>query len=300
MHWPVYSLLSKIQSMSRSPLLSQQPDKAYKNLEFLNSPAARSIRVQCELTEPADRFRHHKVNNTVVIFGSARTLPQVTAEENLEALKSELRGKANLTKEESTALKLAETRVRTARYYEDAVKLSRLLTQWSQSLEDVEKRFLVCSGGGPGIMEAANRGANEAGGESVALGISLPFEQGVNGFATPDLSFEFHYFFVRKYWFLYLAKALITFPGGFGTMDELFEMLTLIQTSKVRKQLPIILYDRAFWDEIVNFDALVKWGVISESDLMLFKKVDSVEEAMKYLKEHFADNYLKADTEPEL
>ena len=197
------------------------------------------------------------MTNTIVFFGSARCPSPENADDELSS--------------------------RRARSYADARELSKRLTVWSDALPDLEKRLKVCSGGGPGIMEAANRGAHDANGKSVALGISLPFEQGVNEYATPELSFEFHYFFVRKFYFLYHAKALVVFPGGFGTMDELFESLTLIQTSKLAKKLPIILYDKEFWNSILNFDQFVRWGVVSPDDLDLFSFADDVDEAYQQI-----------------
>jgi hypothetical protein len=180
-----------------------------------------------------------------------------------------------------------------SKYYEDAVKLSKMLTEWSIELNSPENRFIICTGGGPGIMEAANRGAKLAGGYSVGLNISIPFEQFVNKFVTPQLKFEFHYFFMRKFWFAYLAKALIVFPGGFGTMDELFEMMTLIQTGKIKKQLPIIVYDEKFWKSVLNFEGFLEAGVISKNDLNLFQFCNTPEKAFEIIKTHFEKNYLK-------
>jgi len=243
--------------MTETPASNGGPVKAYKNLDFLESPAARSIRVQCELTEPFHRLRRQGVYNTVVFFGSARIKPVSVAKTAAEKL--------------------------SARYYEAARELAKVMTEWSFKIEEPKHRYFVCSGGGPGIMEASNRGATEAGGKTVGLGISLPFEQSNNAYITDELDFEFHYFFVRKYWFTYLAKALVVFPGGFGTMDELFENLTLVQTRKIQKKLPVVLFGSEFWQDVINFDNLVKWGVISEQDLELFKVFDSVVDAHRYL-----------------
>jgi len=189
-------------------------------------------------------------------------------------------------------LSAARRDVRTSKYYAAASELSRLITEWSLNIRDPLERFLVCSGGGPGIMEAANRGADEAGGRSIGLGISLPHEQRNNKYITRDLNFEFHYFFIRKYWFLYLAKALVVFPGGFGTMDELFEVLTLIQTNKTEKHVPIILFGSEFWEKVINFEALLDWGVISKKDLKLFRIMDSVPETREYIVEEMNKHYL--------
>ncbi len=232
-----------------------KPPKAYKNLQFLNSHEARSIRIQCELEEPKARFEEEGVENTIVFFGSART-PDPETE---------------------------ETPSRVSRFYGDARALSKRLTEWSMQTHTGNDSYAICSGGGPGIMEAANRGAKDAGGRSVALGISLPHEQHINRYSPPELSFEFHYFFVRKYWFLYMAKALVVFPGGVGTMDELFETLTLVQTGKMEKKLPIVLFGAEFWNEVVHFEKLVEWGTISPEDVHLFKVIDTVDEAYAYI-----------------
>lgn len=259
------------------------PPKAYKNLEFLNSPEARQIRILCELEETERRFREENVEDTIVMFGSARTLPLAEAQKTYEAVKDRLSTIANPTPEDMEELRIATANLKNAPYYDQAAQLSEELTRWSMGLPDKKRRFLVCSGGGPGIMEAANRGAKRIGGASVGLGISLPFEQSLNPYITHDLQFEFHYFFIRKYWFIYLAKALVVFPGGFGTMDELFETLTLIQTRKVQKKMPIVLYGADFWKNLINFDAFLEWGVISKSDLDLFRVIDSVDEARDWI-----------------
>ena len=257
-----------------------KPSKAYANSSFLNSPDARPIRVQCELIEPSVRFAEQGVENTIVLFGSARSKDSTQAQNDLDALVEKLPEDPADRSAEQTAEVLKKERVLLlSKYYDQAVELSERLTKWSLDTEDPKKRHLICSGGGPGMMEAANKGAHQAGGSSVALGISLPFEQGVNQYATPELSFEFHYFFIRKFYFLYHAKAIVVFPGGFGTMDELFETLTLAQTGKLDKKLPVFLYGREFWEGLINFDHFVKWGVISPGDIDLFKIVDDTEEA---------------------
>ncbi len=223
---------------------------AYLNEKFLNSPDARAIRILSEFLEPLAHFRREKVRDTVVFFGSAR-----------------LREDGPL-----------------AEYYEGARTLAKLLTEWADQFTNSTYRFVVCSGGGPGIMEAANRGASEANGKTVGLNIGLPFEQFPNPYITPELSFEFHYFFMRKFWFAYLAKALVVFPGGFGTMDELMELLTLTQTQKLAKKMTILLYGSGYWKEIINFDALVKYGMISPDDLNLFQYADDPQTAFEILK----------------
>jgi len=257
-----------------------KPSKAYANSSFLNSPDARPIRVQCELIEPSVRFAEQGVENTIVLFGSARSKDSTQAQNDLDALVEKLpEDPADRSAEQTEEVLKKERVLLLSKYYDQAVELSERLTKWSLDTEDPKKRHLICSGGGPGMMEAANKGAHQAGGSSVALGISLPFEQGVNQYATPELSFEFHYFFIRKFYFLYHAKAIVVFPGGFGTMDELFETLTLAQTGKLDKKLPVFLYGREFWEGLINFDHFVKWGVISPGDVDLFKIVDDTEEA---------------------
>ena len=273
------------------------PEKAYKNLDFLNSADARHIRVLCEFVEPQSRFRKLRVRDTIVFFGSARTLPPDVAREQFDAARALVDKGQPPSEENIVALRKAERAVAHARYYGDAQELATRLTQWSMNLPKSSHRFVICSGGGPGIMEAANRGALEAKGKTVALNISLPFEQAGNPYQSPELAFEFHYFFVRKFWFVYLAKAFVVFPGGFGTMDELFEVLTLVQTEKSAKPMPIVLYGKGYWQEVINFDALVEWGTISANDLNLFHLCDSVEEAFDYLTERLDTFYLNPKTE---
>ena len=260
--------------------------KSYENLTFLNTRAARPIRVLCELTEPEDRFRKKRITNTVVFFGSARTLSMDEAQENLSKLEQQ-----NAAPTEQ--LQQARHDLTMARYYEDARQLSHRLAKWSRQLTNPKQRFSICTGGGPGIMEAANRGAREAGSNSIGLNISLPMEQDPNKYQDKRISFEFHYFFIRKFWFFYLAKAICVFPGGYGTMDELFELLTLVQTDKTQKVMPIVLYGRQYWQDLINFDAMVKWGTISREDLDLFHFSDDVDEAFNYLKQQIEQNNLK-------
>jgi uncharacterized protein (TIGR00730 family) len=266
-----------------------RPIKAYKNGAFLNSPSARMIRILSEMIEPNSRLKKYRVRNTVVFFGSSRVIPREKAEENLKALQAKL-DKNQATA--STALQIAERELRLSRYYEDAAALSEKLTLWFKTLESQGVRLNVCTGGGPGIMEAANRGSSRVNGRSVGFNVSLPTEQGANNYQTRELSFEFHYFFIRKFWFVYLAKALIVFPGGFGTLDELFELLTLIQTRKMKKTLPVVLYGSDYWNELLNFDAMVKWGTISPEDLDLFTLFDDVDSAFAYLKRELTEHFL--------
>ncbi|TDI47511.1 MAG: LOG family protein [Acidobacteria bacterium] len=258
-------------------------EKAYENLEFLNSRSARSVRILSEYIEPQARFRHYNVTDTVVFFGSARALPGDEARARLDAAEQE---------GDSKKIDCARNALDLSRYYDDARVLARLMTQWSKELESPDKRFIVCSGGGPGIMEAANRGASEAAGISIGLGISLPMETTSNEYITRELGFEFHYFFMRKFWFVYLAKAVVVFPGGFGTMDEFFELLTLVQTQKTVKKLPIVLYGKRFWDEVLNLDALERWGTISAGDLDLFHVSSSPQEAFEYLRNQLTRHHL--------
>ncbi|MDP4880287.1 MAG: LOG family protein [Opitutales bacterium] len=281
-------------SLPRDCSRDEWPLKAYKNLDFLNSDNARSIRVLCEMTEPGLRFAEENIKDTIVLFGSARLKPLEIAQKELAELKTSMTDPANPSPAEKRALHFAECGVKAAPYYDAAVQLAEELTKWSMALPEADqRRFIICSGGGPGIMEAANRGAHNVGGKSIGLGISLPFEQGVNKYIPDDLQFEFHYFFVRKYWFVLLAKALVAFPGGFGTMDELFETLTLVQTKKVEKLPPIVLFGSEFWNSVVNFDALVHWGTNSPADVNLLKVIDTVEEARDYIIEQLTERFLK-------
>ena len=236
---------------------------AYRNQEFLDAPDARPLRLLSEYLYPLSHFRQEKIRDTIVFFGSARTF-------------------------EASA---------SGRYYTEARQLAHRLTDWSDNLDETHRRFVVCTGGGPGIMEAANRGAAEAGGKTVGLNIGLPMEQRPNPFITPGLSFEFHYFFMRKFWFAYLAKALVVFPGGFGTLDELMEILTLTQTEKLVKKMVVVLYGTTFWKEILNFDALVRHGMIDERDLNLFQYADDVDTAFQILKDGLTKYYLEPDKE---
>jgi uncharacterized protein (TIGR00730 family) len=263
-------------------------DKAYKNPDFLMSRDARPLRIMSEYLEPQARFAHYKIADTVVFFGSARALPMEAARDELDNARAS---------KDADAIVKAERTLRLARHYEDARALAHRMTEWSKSLSKTARRFIVCSGGGPGIMEAANRGASEAAGISIGLGISLPFEAAVNPYITRELGFEFHYFFMRKFWFVYLAKALVVFPGGFGTMDELFELLTLVQTQKSKKKMPIVLYGKDFWGEVLNLKALLEWGTISPADLSLFHVADSPDEAFEHLRQELTALYGEKDAE---
>lgn len=269
-----------------------KPTKAYKNLRFLNSPDARLVRMLSEYLEPQARFRAHGVKDTIVFFGSARVVSRRRAAQNLKAAKAAVSKSRRPTKKLLQKLQAAHMQREMSRYYEDTVQLAHMLTAWSKRLNGT-KRFVVCSGGGPGIMEAANKGALRAKGESIGLNISLPFEQMANGYISPGLNFEFHYFFMRKFWFSYLAKALVVFPGGFGTMDELFEMLTLLQTTKIRKKVAVVIYGTDYWKKVLSFDEMIRHGVLDKRDLGLFKFCDTPQDAFEFLRKSLTDNYLK-------
>lgn len=266
------------------------PLKAYDNDVYLSSADARPIRVLCEFFEPANRLRREKIKHFLTFYGSARTLPRDVATQKL----ADLETRAAASDCDMTAeLDTARAQVHMSRYYEDAAILAERLTRWSKELPQGSPKFYICSGGGPGIMEAANRGAYNAKGRSVGLNISLPFEQGANRYQSRELAFEFHYFFVRKFWFVYYSKAIVVFPGGFGTMDELFELLTLIQTDKTKKTIPLVIYGKEYWNDLVNFDTFVKWGTISKRDLSLFRIMDDVDEAYDYITAELTRLHLK-------
>ena len=269
---------------------------AYENPEFLKTPDARPIRILAEYLDPLRRFRKENIQDTVVFFGSARVHSRQSAERALRVLQQKRGRKAA---DHAELLKRSRKAVEWSRYYEEARELAFMLTEWSASLEEPRRRFVVCSGGGPGIMEAANRGASEAGGKTIGLNIRLPFEQGPNRYITPGLHFEFHYFFMRKFWFAYLAKALVIFPGGFGTLDEMFEILTLAQTKKLSKKLLVILYGNEYWNEVFDLKPLAEWGAISDADLDLLCRVDSAEDAFEELKKHLLTYHMVPQTAQE-
>lgn len=244
--------------MAESSKQLQRHAKAYHDTAFLNSSDARTIRILAEYLEPQARFRKERVQDTVVFFGSAR---------------------------------LAENGPM-GKYYADARELARRITVWSDNLPNDDRRFVICSGGGPGIMEAANRGAHDAGGKSIGLNISLPFEQSPNSYISEELNFEFHYFFTRKLWFAYMAKALVVFPGGFGTLDELFELFTLVQTQKLQKEMVLLIYGTEYWNEVLNFKAMAKYGMISNEDLDMFSWADDVDTAFQIVSDGLSRLYL--------
>ncbi len=276
--------------------MSQQP-LAYLDTQFLESEEGRPLRILSEYLEPLRRFRDQKIQDTVVFFGSARVDSRERAERALKTLRA--RGVSEDHAQYQAELARSRKHVDWARFYEDAREVARRLTSWSLSLRSEHHRFVVTSGGGPGIMEAANRGATEAGGKTVGLNIRLPFEQGANDYITDGLHFEFHYFFMRKFWFAYLAKALVIFPGGFGTCDELFEILTLAQTDKLSKKIAVVLYGREYWDHVLNLDPMAEWGAIAEQDKELLKWADTPDEAFEQLRQHLAEHHLEPKTAQE-
>jgi hypothetical protein len=283
--------------LERAPL-------AYENINFLNSSDGRILRIVSEYTEPHTRFRRERIQDTVVFFGSARFRELDLASRELELLENTGSVQPAPTEEQPASIPELEegttelkrqraiAAVEMAHYYEDARKVAYMLTEWTQTIVSHRHRFVVTSGGGPGIMEAANRGAYEAGGKTIGLNIRLPFEQAPNPYITPSLNFEFHYFFMRKLWFAYLAKALIVFPGGFGTLDEVFEILTLMQTQKLAKQITVLIYGSKYWKDVLNIPVLVEKGAISPKDIELFQFVDTPEEAFAALRAGLEENYL--------
>src|SRR5271157_2260561 len=282
------------------PHPNQRVPLAYENKKFLNGPDGRILRILAEYQEPLSKFRRERIQDTIVFFGSARFRSRETTERALQ----ELRAPGADTPEVQERIRRAESDVKMSRYYEGARELAKLITRWAQTLSQPRHRFVVCTGGGPGIMEAANRGAFEAGGKTIGLNIHLPLEQVPNPYITPELNFEFHYFFMRKLWFAYLAKALVVFPGGFGTFDEMFELLTLAQTEKLAKRISIVVYGKDYWDRVVNFQALVDSGTISSKDLELFHWANTPEEAFEVLRSdlirYHLDQASVREKEPEI
>jgi len=259
---------------------------AYENPAFLNSPDGRILRIMAEYQEPLARFRHEQIQDTVVFFGSARFIDLAAANKAVEELRES---------SDEVVRKKARADIEMARYYEDARRMAFLLSQWAALIPARRRRFVVTTGGGPGIMEAANRGAREAGAKTIGLNIRLPFEQYPNPYITPSLNFDFHYFFMRKFWFAYLAKALVIFPGGFGTVDELFEILTLAQTEKLAKKILVVIYGRQYWERLINFQIMIDAGAISPADVELFKIVDSPEEGFEFLRDGLTKYHLGAE-----
>ncbi len=289
--------------------LQKQPAQAplaYENAEFLNSPDARILRIIAEYQEPMTRFRRERIQDTVVFFGSARFAALDVAEKKMELLENSYSATPAPPEEQpddepsatDRQRRRAETAIEMARYYEDARRLAYMLTDWAKGLPGRRRRFVVTSGGGPGIMEAANRGAYEAGGKTIGLNIALPFEQRPNPYITPALNFQFHYFFMRKFWFAYLAKALVVFPGGFGTLDEMFEILTLAQTHKMAKEMTIVIYGSEYWRGVIDLNLLAEKGAIASKDTELFQFADTPEAAFAMLRAGL-EKYLQPSTAPE-
>ncbi len=287
--------------LARAPL-------AYENPAFLNSADGRLMRIVSEYLEPLARFRHEQIQDTVVFFGSARFRGREEADHALELLDNTGSSQAAPSEEQPASIpdiaagkatdlqrKRAVAAVEMARYYEDARRLSFMLAKWASKIPSRKRRFVITSGGGPGIMEAANRGAWEAGGKTIGLNIRLPFEQAPNPYITPSLNFEFHYYFMRKLWFAYLSKALVVFPGGFGTLDEMFEILTLVQTQKLAKKITVVIYGSDYWKKVFNLDVLVDTGAISPKDIDLIQFADTPEQAFELLRHGLTENYLAAE-----
>ena len=298
---------ARVPGKDAPPPLKSAP-LAYENSTFLNGPDGRLMRIVAEYLEPLARFRHEQIQDTVVFFGSARFRGREEAGHALELLDNTGSSQPAPSHEQPATApdiaagkasemqrKRAVAAVEMARYYEDARRLAQLLTQWAMGIPSRKHRFVITSGGGPGIMEAANRGAWEAGGKTIGLNIRLPFEQAPNPYITPGLNFEFHYFFMRKLWFAYLSKALVVFPGGFGTLDEMFEILTLAQTSKLAKKITVVIYGSDYWKKVFNLDALVDTGAISPKDIELFRFADTPEQAFGLLRQGLTANYLSAE-----
>lgn len=296
----------------QDPDLLERAPLAYENSDFLNSPDGRLVRMISEYQEPMARFRRERIQDTVVFFGSARFLSLDSANSELQLLDNTGSAEAAPAAEQPARpeeiasgeaselqMKRAHAAVQMAEYYEDARKLASMVAIWARALPGRRHRFVVTSGGGPGIMEAANRGAYEAGCKTIGLNIKLPFEQRPNRYITPALNFEFHYFFMRKYWFAYLAKALVVFPGGFGTLDEMFELLTLTQTKKLAKKITVVIYGSSYWKSVINLEEMADRGAISLQDLDLFQFADTPEEAFAILKAGLIENHLESAFERE-
>ncbi len=294
----------------QTPEALPQAPLAYENADFINSADGRLLRIIAEYQEPMARFRRERIQDTVVFFGSARFRALDVARAQFELLENT--GSTQPAPVEEQPINIEEVEgsevsgqkllragaaIEMAAYYEDARKLAHMVATWAKTLSGSRHRFVVTSGGGPGIMEAANRGAYEAGAKTIGLNIKLPFEQEPNPYITPALNFDFHYFFMRKYWFAYLSKALVVFPGGFGTLDEMFEVLTLVQTRKLAKKITVVIYGSSYWKSVINLDVLAEKGAIAISDLDLFHYADTPEHAFEILKKGLTENHLESDFE---
>jgi len=273
------------------------PKVPHEDEQFLESVPARPLRILGEYIKPLVQLKRESIGDTIVMFGSARIEAEENAKARLNRLKKIKVAKLSAKNQAKhfAALRQAENRLEMSRYYEEARQLSFKITSWASTLGTKPRRFVICSGGGPGIMEAANRGAYEAGGKSIGLSIELPHEQFANPYISPELSFNFHYFFMRKLWFAQIAKALIVFPGGFGTMDELWEMMTLLQTGKMTRGKLILIYGRKYWDEVLNFRAMVRWGTISAEEYNLLQFADTVDDAFKLIRAGLEKYHMEVD-----
>ena len=275
------------------------PKVPHEDPMFLDSTAARPLRILAEYLHPLVQLKNEGIGDTIVMFGSARIESHETAAARLARLKktksSSLKSAQRV--KHRAALREAKSALEMSRYYEEARELARRITTWALTLGPRPRRFVICSGGGPGIMEAANRGAAEAGGKSIGLSIELPHEQFANPYISPELSLNFHYFFMRKLWFSQIAKALVVFPGGFGTMDELWEMLTLLQTGKLPRNNLIIIYGRKYWDEVLNFKAIMRWGMINQDEYNLLQFADNVDEAFARIREGLEKYHMHLDSD---
>ncbi len=273
---------------------SKEIEPPYRDPLFMESLPARPVRIITEYIDPLERMRREKVGDTIVMFGSARILSREQALVHLHKLQKAKKKRLN-AEQYRVALRDAKAAVEMSGYYEEARELARRITSWSMTLGDSPRRFVICSGGGPGIMEAANRGAAEAGGKSIGLSIELPHEQRPNDYISPELSFMFHYFFMRKLWFAQLAKALIVFPGGYGTMDELWEMLTLMQTGKLQRRNLILIYGRKYWDRVLDWKHMLRCGTINKHELGLLEFADTVDQAFDRVREGLEKHHLEPD-----
>src|SRR5215467_13540096 len=284
-------------SAARPKLKPQHAPKApHEDAKFMESTPARPLRILAEYINPLAQLKKEGIGDTIVMFGSARIFSREDADARLTRLKHGPKGRSAKAKAHHKAeLTLAKNALEMSRYYEEARALSHKITTWALSLGPRPRRFVICSGGGPGIMEAANRGAYEAGGKSIGLSIELPHEQFANPYISPELSFNFHYFFMRKLWFAQIAEALIVFPGGFGTLDELWEMMTLSQTGKMPKHTLILIYGRKYWDDVLNWKAMVRWGTINENEYKLLQFADTVDEAFDLVRAGLEKYHMEVD-----
>ena len=281
------------------PKPQHAPKVPHQDPAFLESSAARPLRILSEYIYPLVQLKNEGIGDTIVMFGSARIEARESAQARLNRLQKKRASKLSNSErvKHRAAVREAKNVLEMSRYYEEARQLSHRITSWALTLGPRPRRFVICSGGGPGIMEAANRGATEAGGKSIGLSIELPHEQFANPYISPELSLNFHYFFMRKLWFAQIAKALIVFPGGFGTMDELWEMLTLLQTGKLPKHNLILIYGRKYWDEVLNFRAMVRWGTINQEEYDLLQFADTVDEAFTRIREGLEKYHMTLDSD---